>query len=357
MFSNTPLEVALENGIYGPSIKAFVSTSYFPIHEASRKSSEQAMIHIESFSALHHNKPNQANTSTNTNMAKIIGSSSTGTIPTQSQTTNDFGNPFPVAHQTTTTQGIQEPPSSIQPEHQSTHTSLLRLLSETAHHIARSHPHLHTFFPRFDLEEHATVYELFGELPGCKQKDIFIHAVDSTSITISGHTYRYSYPEDPTSGKLVEVKHVPVEGPDAVEKKTSWPGLAEPGMEAAVAAQEGGAAMSEEKDNNSSEKFKASETNGNGTVPTKAVNDKEQNGVTKELPKPEEKTLFQERLVGKFVRTIRFPGPILAEKVVAELKDGVLRVRVEKDLEKEEAFEKEKKRIEIAWAGASMWGI
>jgi len=41
--------------------------------------------------------------------------------------------------------------------------------------------------------------------------------------------------------------------------------------------------------------------------------------------------LLKERAIGKFVRTIRLPAPVVEKKVVAEYRDGVLMVHIPKE--------------------------
>jgi len=60
-------------------------------------------------------------------------------------------------------------------------TSLLRILEEYAHR-----KHAAPFVPRFDLEEHETTYELYGEFPGVKPNDITVSAINDHSLEIRG---------------------------------------------------------------------------------------------------------------------------------------------------------------------------
>jgi len=244
--------------------------------------------------------------------------------------------------------------------------SFLQFFEEYAHHLAYSAKNLksHTFYPRFDVEEGETAYELLGELPGCKQGDIRIHEVDGFGIEIEGLTARF-----PPMNEDGSAKHVAVEaktglslckvqkheftcdkGADGVEKKTIWPDMADPDMDTAA---EEAAAMSEAQDNVTSKAAEAEKhilKSARGSIGS-------DRGTMKELPKTFPHTLFHERQVGRFQRIIRFPGPVDTTKVVAELKEGILRVRVPKDLLRTEELEKEKRRIEVAWADASMWGL
>jgi len=48
------------------------------------------------------------------------------------------------------------------------------------------HQTYHHFVPRFDLEQHADTYELYGELPGFRREDIIIEANDDHNLQVSG---------------------------------------------------------------------------------------------------------------------------------------------------------------------------
>jgi len=280
---------------------------------------------------LRHHHPNQRHATTRT-----------GNVTTSIMPFHTTHKAKPTVHEKVDSSSTQEN-NHPQAQHPN-YTTVFHFLDEAVHHLAFSKIKPHCFYPRFDVEETEVQYELFGDLPGCKREDIQIHDVHGYGIEIEGLTTRLPHMEgnEPKIPEIVEAKEE--------EKKTVWPDMAEPGMQAAA---EGRAAIPE------------TTTVSNLPEPTEVEPAKakhherheSQNGVTKQLPVTYPRTLFHERLVGNFRRTIRFPEPVDTAKVEAELKDGILRIRVPKDLAKIAELEKERKRIEVAWADASLWGI
>ncbi|KAJ5325121.1 HSP20-like chaperone [Penicillium brevicompactum] len=77
-------------------------------------------------------------------------------------------------------------------------SSLARILGEYDNFMSqKSFSSLRsTFTPTFDVRETKDGYELEGELPGVKQKDIEIDYPDSNTMQIKGHTEHTSEEKD-----------------------------------------------------------------------------------------------------------------------------------------------------------------
>lgn len=171
--------------------------------------------------------------------------------------------------------------------------TLLRLLdAESAphggHHPSSQHRQTHSFSPKFDVLENARGYELIGDLPGIRQDDIDIEFVDSNTLVIKGHTER-------------ENGHVKSSDVENTQKKATV-----------------------EDDEAEEEQQVARKTAQGGDVTE-----------TKRHEDVQYKYWVKERPVGEFQRTFSFPGKVDRDGVKANLKEGVLKVLVPKEVRKE----------------------
>ncbi len=171
---------------------------------------------------------------------------------------------------------------------------VFRFLDEIDRHFPHRHRFVHTYIPRFDLQEIKDSYVLYGELPGALQKDLTIIATDNHTLEISGHVERLQDddtvqkteddrdksevpPEHDTEAQFVEVHH------EATEST---------GSKAAVKGE------------------------------------KSEEGSKMSALQP--KWLLSERLVGQFHRSFSFAKPIESTGVTAIMKNGILKVVVPK---------------------------
>jgi len=160
------------------------------------------------------------------------------------------------------------------------------------------------FYPKFDVREIPSAYELHGELPGIEQKDIEIEFTDSQTLTVKGRTER-SYSSVPVNGAITESSHSENE-----KKKALQPTIEDEG-------EDGGNPHEEEK-----------------SVEKK----KEAGAVERRDPKEvDDKLWVSERSVGEFARSFSFPDRVDQDAVKASFKNGVLSIVVPKILKKEGA--------------------
>lgn len=157
--------------------------------------------------------------------------------------------------------------------------------------------HDHFFHPRFDLKETKDYYQLDGELPGIKEKDITIEFTDEQTLVISGHSQ--SHHEEGTRPKEIEGSK------DQAGDKDSHRARVE----------------DEDAEGESSQVVKSSS----------------------EQKKEHQHTYWiSERREGKFTRSFSFPHRVNQDDVEANLKDGILTIKVKKVTQ-----DKTRKRINI----------
>jgi len=188
-------------------------------------------------------------------------------------------------------------------------SSILNYLDEIDRHFSHHHRFLNCFIPRFDLEEDAHSYFLYGDIPGARVEDINIEAHDNHTLAIEGHTHHVSSPLPQSS----EAKQYPPEHPEHT------PGEGEdPFVKVNVDNKERGDAQP--KDNNA-------------VIPTHPYHARSTSFIPPpHHPPPSEQRrhLLSERLVGDFHRTFAFPSPVQEEGVQASMENGVLFVVVPK---------------------------
>lgn len=158
----------------------------------------------------------------------------------------------------------------------------------------------HTWTPKFDVRETETAYELHGELPGIERDQINIEFSDEQTIVIRGrveHHYSSGTPPAVSKGAISEKDEShPPHKPDEPQEQAA---------DSQVAAK----------------------------------SDKTQ--VNKRTP-PRTKFWVQERSVGEFQRIFSFPSRIDHDGVTAGLANGILSVKVPKQVKNTE-----KRRIAI----------
>jgi HSP20 family molecular chaperone IbpA len=206
---------------------------------------------------------------------------------------------------------------------------ILNYLDEFDRHFSGHHRFINCFIPRFDLEEDAHNYYLYGDIPGANVNDITVEAHDDHNLVIYGKTVRpgserrgegeeVNAKEDQEFVKVMVEDHKHVQHP---EVKNSNQGT-------------GG----EDQDI--------------GTVPAQTAPG--YNAATPSFPPPPQQArphhqrhptvasgqgshlhsdyliLLSERLVGDFHRTFAFPQAVVEEGVKASMENGVLSLVVPK---------------------------
>ncbi|KAH8598376.1 heat shock protein-like protein 30 [Bisporella sp. PMI_857] len=179
---------------------------------------------------------------------------------------------------------------------------IFRLIDQIDRHFSHSHRFVHTYTPRFDLEELKDSYVLYGELPGALQKDLTIIATDNHTLEISGKTERY--PEEGVTPKKQE--HQNKDGASA-------------GEDAAARSVE----IHPESGNLGIAKMSGSQP----------------------------KCMLSERLVGDFHRSFSFPKPIEPSGVAANMQNGVIRVVVPKGPAPKE------RNVPVSWSDIAYAGF
>jgi HSP20 family molecular chaperone IbpA len=287
-------------------------------------------------------------------------------------------------------------------------TTLIRLLEDYAIHNPLHHQK--AFIPRFDLEELAHTYELYGDFPGVSPADIIIETHNNRTLEISGtiaapgksSVGAPSSIGGPTDAEhYVNVKHEdakeaeakgPEKGVDRYEdallpnpdarvkeepKKVAAPGEPLPALGDTLLphppAPEGEASKKEEP-KEEERKDKGQEPKhgeASGSKPTSRRSSWEGRRLSlfadtllpvtpeppaeevaeevKEEKKEEEKIkhILQERLTGSYHRVFHFPTPVDLDNIKARMDNGVLHVTIPR--KEEEA--KKKERVKVDWAG------
>lgn len=203
--------------------------------------------------------------------------------------------------------------SPLQTLHSTDHefTSLLRIIEDFAH---RRHPYrkpFAPFVPRFDLEEHADTYELYGDFPGVKKEDIHVSVVDNGRIEIRG-LIRHIYTN---IGKEVEdpSHNMAVEGMEGAKQKIADAAQAIVGNQSAASASTSRHAVPRIE-----ERTAAADAEAHSQQLHKV--DKHGNRI---------KEIIKERQEGEFHRIFHFPQPVeLGNGVVARMNNGVLHVTI-----------------------------
>lgn len=162
--------------------------------------------------------------------------------------------------------------------------------------------HLPSFQPKFDIRELEDAFELHGELAGVNKENVNIEFIDPHTLQIRGRVERSYTSGTPPAGLLLQGG---ASGGAATESDESpAQGTAESGHKATVEDENTEAGGSADAHQESTRK----ETAASDTA----------------------KFWLSERSVGEFSRSFNFPIPIQQQDVTANLKDGVLTVRVPK---------------------------
>jgi HSP20 family molecular chaperone IbpA len=187
--------------------------------------------------------------------------------------------------------------------------TMFRFLDEIDRHFSHSHRFLHSYIPRFDLEELEESYILMGELPGALKEDLIINTIDDHTLEISGRTTQRPIDIDAR-----------LQGQHLAEKETE--------------DSKGLKAVKSIPDDLNSESVLHESTS-----------------ITKsDTAKRTPKRLLSERLTGDFHRSFNFPKPNKSEGVVAAMENGILKVVVPKGPIREE------RKVPVAWMNIAYAG-
>ncbi|KAK4144625.1 small heat shock protein [Dichotomopilus funicola] len=170
------------------------------------------------------------------------------------------------------------------------------------HHKTGGRKSTTTFYPKFDVRETDSAFELHGELPGVERDGIKIEFSEPQTLVIRGRTKRAytSLPPPATVASPMDKNSVNVEGekPGKGGVETSEHTVALPAVEDSNSNNKPGSGQKEYKE---------------GKAPTAQA-----------------KVWLRERPVGEFARTFSFPVRVEEESVSAGLRNGILSVVVPK---------------------------
>jgi len=212
---------------------------------------------------------------------------------------------------------------------------ILNYLDEFDRHFSSRHRFVNCFIPRFDLEEDAHNYYLYGDLPGATIESMSIEAHSNNTLAISGKTTRSGPPLPPqaegpeSTGEGADFVKVNVE--DHEHKDQAGPSSAA----APPVVQEPEKVHTGVKPYYPPPPTQAQQGHHHDRHGTSSNDQQVQN-----LPNGH-RVLLSERLVGDFHRTFAFPSPVVEEGVKASLENGVLSLVVPK---KDGGSEKERGR-------------
>jgi len=208
---------------------------------------------------------------------------------------------------------------------------ILNYIDEFDRHFSRKHRFVHCFIPRFDLEEDAHNYYLYGDIPGANVNDITVEAHDNHSLAIYGKTERpgpgrrgeeMDTPGGEGSDPFVKVQ---IEDHEHAQEKPNPEhkgGMAAPKGDDQAASSPSTAAPSFPPPRTQSTQNQAHPHHQRHSTFIAAPGSQHLQA--------DHRILLSERLVGEFHRTFAFPQPVVEDGVRASMENGVLSLVVPK---------------------------
>jgi len=221
----------------------------------------------------------------------------------------------------------------------------LRFIDDYAKQIyerGSSHQAYHRFVPRFDLDQHADTYELYGELPGFRREDIVIEANDSHNLQVSGSisplkSQSLFSNESKGSKDVADLTTKPQD--QNVPKETNG----EPSGETSGEPSGGAPKPTEESTSHAKvhdhppEALEATTTDqerylnarfGDVLNPHPSLVPKKDASADTTNPAmiPQVRYLISERHPSEFHRAFHFPTPIKKDEITATMQDGILHI-------------------------------
>lgn len=186
---------------------------------------------------------------------------------------------------------------------------------------------IRSFQPRFDVKETRDAYELQGELPGMKQKDLEVFFQDANTLQIKGRTERHH--EESSGPSQQSVEAIEAQQPEAVVEAQNE----QPADTASETSSYHKATVETENEDGFIE-ASASDAATPAATPQQPAQTQDvapQPQEQQQRPKrPEGQYWVSERSVGQFARTFTFPNRIDQQAVKASLKEGILSIVVPK---------------------------
>lgn len=210
--------------------------------------------------------------------------------------------------------------------------------------ISAPKPIVRTFQPRFDVREEKDAFHLQGELPGLDPKDLQIEFVDQNTLVVKGRTVRE---ESHGKAPAVEAAEPTTTAPEPTAESTSE--TAETSSATSNTKYQKPSVEGEENEDgwteagNTPATTVAEATSGPESQQTSQSETQQVAETAAQQAEPETSSHYwvNERSVGDFHRSFKFPGRVDQDAVTARLTNGVLDVVVPK------ATQKEPRRISI----------
>jgi HSP20 family protein len=204
---------------------------------------------------------------------------------------------------------------------------ILHYIDEFDRHFSRRHRFMTCFIPRFDLEEDAHNYYLYGDIPGANVNDITVEAHDNHTLVIYGKTVRPGpAPREDDEGKgkgdteFVKVMvedHEHAQETGSTDHKPAVPISSSEDQQAAVSPVGPSFPPPPTQPEQSMHPHHQRHSTYTGNTGSQHL-------------QSEHRILLSERLVGDFHRTFAFPQPVVEEGVRASMENGVLSLVVPK---------------------------
>jgi HSP20 family protein len=203
---------------------------------------------------------------------------------------------------------------------------ILNYIDEFDRHFSRRHRFVNCFIPRFDLEEDAHNYYLYGDIPGAVVDDITVEAHDNHTLVVYGKTTRPGpgpKENDDAKGNDAEFVKVMVEDHEHVREK----GSTDHKSAVPISNNEDQKAVTSPEGPSFPPPPTQAEQSGN---PHHQRHESYNPGQGSQHLQDDHRILLSERLVGDFHRTFAFPQPVVEDGVRASMENGVLSLVVPK---------------------------
>ena len=205
---------------------------------------------------------------------------------------------------------------------------ILHYIDEFDRHFSRRHRFMNCFIPRFDLEEDAHNYYLYGDIPGASVNDITVEAHDNHTLVIYGKTEKPGperrNQEMETPGGEGADPFVKVQVEDHEHSREVL--TPNPNQKDVVPVPRGDAAGP----STAGPFYPPPQPTQNPTHPHHQRHSTFKPASGSQHLQPDHHILLSERLVGDFHRTFAFPQPVVEEGVRASMDNGVLSLVVPK---------------------------
>jgi HSP20 family molecular chaperone IbpA len=208
----------------------------------------------------------------------------------------------------------------------------LRFLDDYAKHICergRHHQSYHHFVPRFDLEQHADTYELYGELPGFRREDVIIEAHDVHNLQVSGSISRLTFEPQPSSEskESKDATNSTTKPQDEIAPKDASNAEEPKIIQESISSANKALPKPDARERTTTEQERYLNARFGDVLDPHAnfARDQDDAAVVEE-PVPKVRHLISERHPSSFHRAFHFPTPIKKDEIIAMMQDGILHI-------------------------------